>query len=67
MVGPHNSIIGEDIKLNLNRLILQVSAKTDIAEAPPYEINAVLLDIDDKSGKTLSIRRLREIVDKLLT
>lgn len=67
MVGPHYSVIGEDIKLNLNRFLSQLPAKTDVAEAPPYEINAVCIDIDDKTGHCTSIQRLREVVDKLLT
>ncbi len=66
MVGPHYSVIGEDVKLNMNRRVLQLPGKTDMAEAPPYEINAVIIDIDDETGRTSSIKRLREIVDKSL-
>jgi metallophosphoesterase (TIGR00282 family) len=66
MVGPHYSVIGEDIKLNLNRFLSQLPAKTDVAEAPPYEINAVCIDINDETGHCTSIKRAREVVDKLL-
>ncbi|MEK7148961.1 MAG: TIGR00282 family metallophosphoesterase [Patescibacteria group bacterium] len=67
MVGPHHSVIGEDIKLNLERLLSQTHGKADMAEAPPYEINAVFIELDEETGKTLAIRRLREIVDKPLS
>ena len=66
MVGPHISVIGEDVKLNLGRLVSQLSAKTDIAVAPPYEINAVIIDIHDETGRAVSIQRIREVVDKSL-
>lgn len=66
MVGPHRSIIGEDVKLNLYRMTTQLSAKTDVAEAPPYEINAVIIDIHDETGRAVGIQRLREVVDKSL-
>ena len=66
MVGPHHSVIGEDVTLNLNRLVSQLPTKADMAKAPPYEINAVIIDIDDESGKTASIKRLRQVVDKSL-
>lgn len=67
MVGPYDSIIGEDVKLNLYRLTSQLPAKTDVATAPPYVINAALIDIDDKTGHCASMQRLRTVVDKLLT
>jgi metallophosphoesterase (TIGR00282 family) len=66
MVGPHRSIIGEDIKLNLHRMTTQLSTKTDVAEAPPYEINAVIIDIHDETGHAISIKRIRKVVDKSL-
>ncbi len=67
MVGPHHSIIGEDVTLNLKRLTTQLNGKTDIAVAPPYEINAVVVELDNESGRAVSIRRMREVVDKSLT
>lgn len=66
MVGPHYSVIGEDVPLNLNRFLTQSPGKTDVALAPPYEINAVIIDIDDKTGHCVSLKRLREVVDKSL-
>lgn len=67
MVGPSISVIGEAVKLNLERLVLQLSGKADVATAPPYEINGVLIELDNDSGRATSIIRLREVVDKSLT
>ncbi len=65
-VGPHNSVIGQEISKNLKRFITQTPVKVDVAEAPPYEINAVFLEIDNKSGKTTKIEQLRKIIEQKL-
>ena len=65
MVGPHYSVIGQEITANLERFVRQVPKKIDVAPAPPYEINAVLLDIDDTTKKTTTIRHLRSILEAL--
>ena len=62
MAGPHNSIIGQEIAANLERFTKQISKKVDVAEAPPYEINAIFLEIDEKTAKTIKIQRLRKII-----
>ena len=62
MTGPHNSVIGEDWTRRVDILVHQKLVKPDVAEAPPYEVNAILADIDAGSGKCLSIRRVREIL-----
>ena len=63
MVGPYNSIIGQEITANLQRFILQKPIKVDVANAPPYEINAVLIEITDNTGKSVKIERLRKIIE----
>ena len=64
--GPHYSVIGQEISQNLKRFITQTSVKVDVAEAPPYEINAVFLEIDNESGKTTKIEQLRKIIEQKL-
>lgn len=63
MVGARHSIIGVKIKEALERLAMNFPAKFEVEEEGPVEINAVLLDIDKKSKKTVGINRLRNIVD----
>ncbi|KKU51252.1 MAG: hypothetical protein A3H69_02720 [Candidatus Sungbacteria bacterium RIFCSPLOWO2_02_FULL_47_9] len=62
MVGPHFSVIGQEIENNIKRVLLQAPRKVDVASAPPYEINAVLLDIDEISWKATKIERQRKII-----
>lgn len=63
MVGPHYSIIGQEIEANLQRYRTNLPTKVDVAEAPPYEINAVFLELNDDGGKAVKIQRLRDILE----
>lgn len=63
MTGPHRSVIGEDIERRIQIMMYQTLAKPDVAEAPPYEINAILVEIDPATGKAGEIKRLREILE----
>ena len=66
LTGPYHSVIGEAIEPRIQVLIHQaVHAKPDVASAPPYEVNAILVEIDESTGKTTSIRRLRTILENL--
>lgn len=67
MTGAYNSIIGEDIGPRLKILIDQEPVKPDVAAAPPYEINAVLAEIDPQTGRCASLKRFREIIEKDLS
>ncbi|MBI2097086.1 MAG: YmdB family metallophosphoesterase [Candidatus Sungbacteria bacterium] len=62
MTGPHYSVIGEDISRRIDILVHQKLAKPDVAAAPPYEVNALLAEIDPKTGKCVRIERLRQIL-----
>jgi len=65
MTGPHNSVIGENPGLRVRKNIYQEAIRSDVAEAPPYEVNAALVEVDPETGRAISIRRLRQILDKL--
>lgn len=64
MTGAYHSIIGEDVDRRVAILVRQEAVKPDVAAAPPYEINAILVDIDEVSGKSREIRRLRAILNE---
>lgn len=64
MVGPRDSIIGADKESMLQRFLTQMpvrSAKRDRFDGP-VSFSSVLLEIDEATGKGISIRRL-DIVD----
>lgn len=62
MTGAYHSIIGEDVDRRIAILVRQEAVKSDVAAAPPYEVNAILVDIDESTGQALTIRRLRTIL-----
>ncbi len=61
MVGPIESIIGDDISGVLDRFLTQINRGLSVGSGD-VEFNAILLDIDEKNGKTLDIQRIKRIV-----
>lgn len=63
MVGPSNSVIGVKKELIIDRFLHQLPARFDVAKEPPY-IEAVLVEIDDMTGRSVSIRRIHREIDE---
>ena len=63
MTGPHDSIIGVRIEQSLARLIKQMPVRFSPAENG-LKFSAVLLEIEDSSGRALSIERIFESDDE---
>jgi len=59
MTGPEDSIIGMAKEQVLKKFLLQTHVRFEPSEKSPM-INAVILDIDEQTGKTLSIVRVYE-------
>jgi metallophosphoesterase (TIGR00282 family) len=59
MTGPKDSCIGMDIQIAVKRGLTQMPLKMEVANTAA-EINGVFLKIDAVTGKTRSIRRIRE-------
>ncbi|MFN3974712.1 MAG: TIGR00282 family metallophosphoesterase [Dehalococcoidia bacterium] len=57
MCGPYNSIIGVEVQDILERFLLQTPRRFSVASGPSV-LNAVLVDIDDQSGRARSIVRV---------
>jgi calcineurin-like phosphoesterase len=64
MVGPVNSIIGMDIEPIIERFLTQLPTRFSPVEKGPTIFNSVLLDIDEASGRTLSIERIDRELNK---
>jgi metallophosphoesterase (TIGR00282 family) len=58
MVGPLNSIIGMEVEPIVERFLTQLPTRFSPVERGPAIFNAVLLDIDEASGRALSIERI---------
>ncbi|MBL7068649.1 MAG: TIGR00282 family metallophosphoesterase [Candidatus Omnitrophica bacterium] len=59
MTGPHDSVIGRRKEQILARFITQLPTRFEMAEED-VQLNGVVLEIDEKTGKAGSIKRLQE-------
>ena len=62
MTGPHDSVIGMDKKAPLQRFYDSLLARYVVAEGD-IQMNAVLIDIDESTGRAHSIERLNFRLD----
>jgi calcineurin-like phosphoesterase len=58
MTGPHDSVIGMEKSSILRRFLEGLPTRFEVA-AGEVQMNAVLLDIDQETGRARSIERLR--------
>ena len=61
MVGPVNSIIGDDIANVTERFLTQINKRLSVGTGV-VEFNAILLELDESSGKVLDMKRIHRIV-----
>jgi calcineurin-like phosphoesterase len=61
MVGARDSVIGVGKEAILERFIYQLPKRFEPEIKDPIIFNAVILDIDEISGKTLTIKRVFEL------
>ena len=57
MVGPRDSVLGVEVAPIIQHFLTRMPARFDVAEGPCV-FNAVLLDIDDATGKARHIERV---------
>jgi len=57
LCGPSDSVIGSDPKISIKKQLTQMPIRTQIHDSAPI-INGVYLEIDKKSAKTLTIKRI---------
>lgn len=60
MVGPADSVLGVKKEIIIEKFLTQMSLMHEIAEEGEVQINAVLAEIDDKTGKCTSIERINK-------
>ena len=61
MCGPLDSVIGMRTEQVLRRFVDQMPARFEVGRGAPL-LQAVVVDVDETSGKARSIRRIREIL-----
>jgi metallophosphoesterase (TIGR00282 family) len=62
MAGAANSVVGFDVEREIRKFRTAMKAFSTPAKGKPL-LNAVMVEIDDKSGRALSIVRINEIFD----
>lgn len=63
MTGPTDSIIGDDVDAVIQRFLTQMPHHLTVGKGKPV-LNAVLVEVDETSGKAASIKRIqREIAE----
>ncbi|MCL2615584.1 MAG: TIGR00282 family metallophosphoesterase [Dehalococcoidia bacterium] len=63
MTGPLNSIIGDDNQVVLQRFLTQIPHRMMVANEHRVVFNAILTDIDERSGHATGIERLQHVVN----
>ncbi len=61
MTGPHDSVIGRKKEQILARFLTQLPTRFEMAE-DDVRVNGVVIEVDDKTGKAKTIKRIREDV-----
>ena len=62
MTGPHEGIIGVDREIVLEKFLSYMPVRFEVAKGS-VQFNAVHMEIDEKTGKTLGIQRISKIFD----
>lgn len=63
MVGPVDSVLGIKKEGVIETYLTQVGSKHELIEQGEVVVNAIVLDIDDKSGKCKDIKRIKRIIN----
>jgi len=63
MTGPIDSIIGDDIQSVLHRFLSSIPYRLSVSNGSKTMFNSVLINVDDKSGRAISIERIDREVD----
>lgn len=62
MTGPYEGVIGVDRELVLEKFRYSMPVRFEVAKGK-VQFNAVLLDIDEKTGKTVNISRVSRVFE----
>jgi len=62
MVGPVDSVIGDDPDSVIHRFLTQIPSRLSVGKGK-VSFDAILVEVDDKTGKAVDIRRIQRVVD----
>jgi len=61
MVGPVNSVIGDDPDSVINRFLTQIPSRLSVGKGK-VNFDAILVEVDENTGKAVDIKRVHKIV-----
>ena len=61
MVGPINSVIGDDPDSVINRFLTQIPSRLSVGKGK-VNFDAILVEVDENTGKAVDIKRVHKIV-----
>lgn len=62
MVGPIDSVIGDDPDSVINRFLTQMPSRLSVGKGK-VSFDAILVEVDEKTGKAVDIKRIQKVVD----
>jgi metallophosphoesterase (TIGR00282 family) len=62
MVGPIDSVIGDDPDSVINRFLTQIPSRLSVGKGK-VSFDAILVEVDAKTGKAVDIKRIQKVVD----
>ena len=62
MVGPMDSVIGDDPDSVIKRFLTQIPSRLSVGRGT-VSFDAILVEVDDKTGKAVAVQRIQRTVD----
>jgi metallophosphoesterase (TIGR00282 family) len=62
MVGPIDSVIGDDPDSVINRFLTQIPSRLSVGKGK-VSFDAILVEVDEKTGKAVDIKRIQKAVE----
>jgi len=63
MVGPVDSVIGDDVDAVIDRFLTQIPRRLAVGKGKKVEFDAILVKVDERTGKAEGIERIRRVVE----
>jgi metallophosphoesterase (TIGR00282 family) len=61
MVGPANSVIGDNVSSVIERFLTQIPGRLSVGEGL-VDFNAILVEVDEDTGRATDIKRIRSLI-----
>jgi len=66
MVGPKDSILGCKKEVVINQMLTQIPFRYEISDDDSILVNAVIVEINNGSGKAVKIERINEVIKDVI-